>query len=101
MKFPNSGDVEKDWVSCGKRVMGLKFTSGFDVRQHTDMECGDREQHQEKCFFKKTLGIRVCRNDEENSELPNPLHRMFKSNVPNRQGAGRPHGTFRSRTVLS
>lgn len=34
--------------------MRLKFTSGFDVRQQTDVEHGDRVEHKEKCFsFKK------------------------------------------------
>ena len=31
-----------------KRVMGLKLASGFDVRQQTDVERGERVQHKRK-----------------------------------------------------
>ena len=27
---------------------GVKLASGFDVRQQTDVECGDRVQHKRK-----------------------------------------------------
>ena len=36
---------------------GVKLASGFDVRQQTDVECGDRVQHKRKkkyFFFLKS-----------------------------------------------
>ena len=50
---------------------------------------GDREQHKGKALKNKDLELGFAGTMRKNSELSNPSHKMFKSNMPNPQGLGR------------